>query len=174
MVLSGCTGVLWDKNTFASYYRPAQPNNLALFYSGERKDILVRYDEFWEGGTNTRPRCYWLDPNTVRINNQEKPHFVSPIEAQGLTPIPVLETRITPAPASLQGLYAVARHDDDYFILWSKDEELNPYKLPRYKGSSQTVKQVLLTPGAVAVDLTIIGAVAAVYYSPYILAGYSH
>src|SRR5215471_3676140 len=106
VLLSGCTGVLWNKDTFPSRYEPAQPNNLALFYSNQRKDILVRYDEWWERGTTTQTRCYWLDPNTVRINKQHKPDFVSINEAQTLIPIPIVPVHVSPPPAGLQGLYA--------------------------------------------------------------------
>jgi hypothetical protein len=95
---------------------------------------------------------------------QHKPYFVSTNEAQTLIPIPLVPAHVSPAPAGVQGLYAVARSEDDCFTLWLNEEELNPYKLPRYSGSSQTVKQVLLTPGAVAVDLTIVGAILAIYY----------
>ena len=43
--VSGCTTALWDRSTFAREYHPADPRNLRLYYSGERKDILVQYDE---------------------------------------------------------------------------------------------------------------------------------
>jgi hypothetical protein len=42
---------------------------------------------------------------------------------------------------------------------YSGKEQLEAYKLPTYVGGSQTVKQIMLTPFAVAVDATIVGAV---------------
>jgi hypothetical protein len=168
-LLTGCTSVLWDKRTFAHDYRPANPANLRLFYSTDRKDILVQYDESRDGGS-IRPRCYWLEPNTVRVNRERKPHFVSASETRPLIPIPVMETPPSPPPPGLNGLYAVARHDDDFFSLYSGKEPPDPYKLPTYTASSQRVKQVVLTPFAVTIDATIIGAATSYYWAPQLLA----
>jgi hypothetical protein len=164
--VSGCTSALWDKNTFAHYYRPADPNNLRLFCSKERKDILVQYDESSETDNGTRPRYYWLEPNTIRINAERKPHFASAKAIEGLIPIPVTETPSSYIPTGLIELYAVARYDDYVFTLYAGMEQLDPYQLPRYIGASRRVKQVLLTPFAVAVDATIIGAVVCYEAAP--------
>jgi hypothetical protein len=56
---------------------------------------------------------------------------------------------------------------------YSGKEQLEAYKLPTYVGGSQTAKQVLLTPFAVAVDATILGAVIGYYSAPGILADLS-
>ena len=169
----GCTPALWDKETFAHHYRPGSPANLRLSYSTERQDILVQYDESKDGDTTTRPRCYWLDPNTLRVNRNQKPHFVSAKAATGLAPIPVGEGAPGPRGPGLKRLYARVTHEADFFTLYSGTEQLDPYKLPQYTGSSQRVKQVLLTPFAVAVDATIVGAVMAYWAAPGIFAGLS-
>jgi hypothetical protein len=56
---------------------------------------------------------------------------------------------------------------------YSGKEQLEAYKLPTYVGDSQTVKQVLLTPFAVALDATIVGAGIGYYAAPGIFAGLS-
>jgi len=171
ILLSGCTSALWDKDTFAHRYGPANPANLRLFYSQERKDILVQYDEWRDADKKARLRCYWLESNRSRINRERKPHFVSAWESEGLILIPVSEAPPNPAPSGFMGLYAVARHDDGFFTLYSGKERLDPCKLPDYIGASRRVKQVLLTPGAVCIDATIIGAVFGYYAAPGLLAG---
>jgi len=171
--VSGCTSALWDKNTFAHHYQPAAPANLRLFYSKERNDILVQYDESSDTDDKTRPRCYWLWPNTMRVNRERKPHFVSAKKSEGLIPIPVTEAPSNSLPPGSLELYAVAPRGDNLFTLYSGKEQLDPYQLPTYIGVSRRVKQVLLTPLAVGVDATIIGAASAYYSAPWIFAGLS-
>jgi hypothetical protein len=104
-----------------------------------------------------------------RVSGNRKPHFVSVKTEAGLTPVPVREVATSPTQPGLAELYAVAGYDDDFFTLYSGLKRLDPYKLPNYTGKSQRVKQVLLTPLAVGVDATIVGAVVAVYSAPQIL-----
>jgi hypothetical protein len=174
VLFSGCTTALWDKETFARHYRPADPINLHLFYSMERKDILVQYDESGSWDDKIRPRCYWLEPNMLRVNRERKPHFVSSGITKVLIPIPVIQAAASPAQPCFMGLYAVAPHDGDYFTLYSPKEQLEQYKLPAYIGSSRRVKQVFLTPFAVGVDTTIIGAVIGYSAAPGMFAGLCH
>jgi hypothetical protein len=171
--VSGCTSALWDKETFAHHYRPSDPVNLHLFYSKERRDVLVQYDESKDYGAHSWTRCYWLEPNTLRVNEDRKPHFVSTKTAEALHPLAVGELAAPAAqPASME-LCAVARPFDNSFTLYSGKEQLESYKLPTYVGGSQTVKQVLLTPFAVAVDATIIGAIIGYHSAPGIFASLS-
>jgi hypothetical protein len=167
----GCTSALWEKDTFARRYQPANPTGLHLFYSEKRQDILVQYTESKNGNTNARTRCYWLEPNTSRVSEGKKPRFISVKAAIGLTPIPVGET--APCPAGQTQLYALARLDDSYFTLFSGEETMDRFNLPNYAGSSQRVKQILLTPVVLVIDATMIGAVAACLSAPQILAGLS-
>jgi hypothetical protein len=171
-LVSGCTSALWDKETFAHHYQPANPVNLHLFYSEERRDLLVQYDESKDAGARIGPRYYWLEPNTLRVNRERKPHFVSASATNGLLPIAVGEAAGSPTQSGMH-LYAVARHDDNNLTLYSGKEQLDPYKLPTYVGASRRVKQVLLTPFSVGVDTTMVGAVIAYYSAPQILASLS-
>ena len=169
VLITGCTSALWDKNTFAHYYRPASPPNLHLFYSNDHKDILVQYDERVDTDIQIHPRFYWLEPNNSRLEYQRKPRFVSAKQVQGLVPIPVTGGQLDPPPLGADGLYAVTRRDGDLFTLYLQEKRLERYKLPSYIGASQTLKQVLLTPFAVVIDATIVGAVLAYYWGPQML-----
>ena len=166
VLLSGCTTALWDKETFAHHYRPDNPVNLHLFYSKERRDILVQYDESKDAGAQIRSRCYWLEPNTLRVNREQKPHFVSAKAANGLVPVAVDAAPASPTQPASRELCAVARPYDNSFTLYSGQEKLEPYKLPIYIGSSRRVWQVLLTPFAVVVDATIVGAIIGSHVAP--------
>src|SRR3569832_1781786 len=79
----GCTSALWNKEPFAHHYRPACHANLQLSYSKERQDLLVQFSESIDVDTNSLPRCYCLDPITLRVNRNLKPHFVSAKTASG-------------------------------------------------------------------------------------------
>src|SRR6266853_670298 len=83
-----CTAKLWDKNTFAHSYEPAQPANLRLSFSDQKQDVLVEYDETRDG-TLFRHRAYYADRNVRRVNNHRKPRFTSVHDWQNLHPIPV-------------------------------------------------------------------------------------
>ena len=170
---SGCTSELWDQKTFAHHYQPADPNNLRLFYSSKREDILVQYDELKAPENTTRTRSYWLGQNMLRENPDREPHFVSAKKSRGLIPITITET---PPPATVSDslkTYAVARRDDDFFTLYSGSGPPDPFELPKYKDPTQRVKQIALTPLTLGFDATVFGTVCgacACYYAlPQIL-----
>jgi hypothetical protein len=169
LFVSGCTSVLWQKETFACHYQPAHPVNLRLFYSKEHKEVLVEYDEARDTDKKIRTRFYWLGPNISRVNRELKPQFVSSKERVGLLEIAVAESSRTPARPSLMELRAVARREDEFFTLYTGNEQLEAYKYPTYVGGFRRVKQVLLTPFAIAIDATIIGGVIGYYSAPQIL-----
>ena len=178
LLASGCatenwesTNTLWEKETFARYYEPASPANLHLFYSKERKDVLVQYDEVRVADGKIQPRYYWLEPNATRISQGQRPHFVSAKESAGLVPILITEAPTNSIP-SVQ-LYAVTGTNEGLFTLYSGKSEGDPYELPNYIGPSRRVKQVLLTPLAVSADATVLSAVAAYYSLPGLLEGLS-
>ncbi len=172
LLVSGCTTALWDKSTFAHYYRPADTPDLHLFYSPQRQDVLVRYNERQDSDERIHPRNYWLERNSSNIDRKQKPKFVSIKSTEALVPIPLHETFTNTPAGSLNGLHATAKRDQDLFTLCTGQDQLEHYRLPVYSGGgSQKVKQVLLTPFAVAVDATIVGAVIGYYAAPSILQG---
>src|SRR5437762_943821 len=75
--LSGCaTHALWEDGRFARYHEPANPANLRLFHSKERREVLVEYDEGREDSDSIRRRAFWLEPNLPRLEERRKPRFV--------------------------------------------------------------------------------------------------
>src|SRR5690349_8964922 len=96
--LNGCTTALWDKNNFAHSYEPAKPADLRLFYSDQRRDVLVQYDEARDGAAAVRHRNYYADQNAERVNNHRRPHFTSLPESQTLHQIPITNELTVLAP----------------------------------------------------------------------------
>jgi hypothetical protein len=169
---SGCTSELWDQKTFAHHYQPADPNNLHLFYSSKRGDILVQYDELKDPDNTIRTRSYWLGQNMLRENPDWEPHFVSAKKSRGLIPIPISETPPTNTISDSLKFYAVARRDDDFFNLYSGNGPPDPFELPKYKDPTQKVKQIALTPLTLGVDATVGGAMLCAFMSVVALPEY--
>jgi len=162
MMLSGCaTKAVWKEGQFARYHEPAPAPDIRLFRSSQSQDVLVEYNESNEGDESIRRRAYWLHENQERLKDHRKPRFVSIEQEQGLVSIPVLKAPAVPDPSLAGGLYAVASSKDDAFTLDAAGKEEGPYDLPVYADASGRVKQVLLTPPAVAADITIVGGVIA-------------
>ena len=160
VLLSGCTSALWEKERFARYHWPANPPNLRLYYSEPARDVLAEYDEASEGTTTIQRRAYWFEPNALAVAAEQQPLFVSVTNVQDLVVVSVTENVTRLPPSAYQGLYAVVATDNLSFSLCPGQKEPTVYRLPVYfTGSGQRVKQVLLTPFAVATDLTIVGGV---------------
>jgi hypothetical protein len=159
LLLSGCcTGALWEKESFARCHWPANPPNLRLFYSEPAKDVLAEYDEESEGTRTVQRRAYWLEPNALAITAGHQPRFVSVTNAQDLVAVPVTDAPASPPPSAYNGLHAVVSTNGLSFALYLGQEKPTDYGLPvYYAGSGQRVKQVLLTPFALATDATIVG-----------------
>jgi hypothetical protein len=160
VLLSGCTSALWEKERFARCHWPANPPNLRLFYSEPARDVLAEYDEVSEGTPTVQHRAYWLEPNALAVAAERQPQFVAVTNVQDLVVVPVTENVARPPPSAYQGLYAVVSTNGQSFSLYLGGKEPTDYRLPMYfTGSGQRVKQVLLTPLAVATDATVVGGV---------------
>ncbi len=163
VLLSGCTGALWERERFARCHWPADPPNLRLSYSERARDVLAEYDEALEGTTTVQRRAYWLEPNALAVAAGRQPRFVSTVNALDLMEVPVTNSMAGPPPSACHGLYAVVSTNGQSFSLFSGQKEPAVHGLPIYYfGSGQRTKQVLLTPLAVATDLTVVGAVLGV------------
>ncbi len=159
MFLTGCaTSALWSGDHFVHYRVPAVPVNLRLFQSGDTQDVLVQYDEWRDSKGPTRSRAFWLDQNEARVKEQSRPRFVGIAKAQGLSSIPIIEPAAFAGPPHAVGYYAIAANYDNTFKLERPGHPLQAYELPAYVEGSGRVKQVLLTPFAVAADVSIFGA----------------
>lgn len=160
VLLSGCTSALWEKERFARCHWPADPPNLRLYYSEPVRDVLAEYDEASEGTTTIQRRAYWLEPNALAIAGGRQPRFISITNATGLGVVPVTNSLAGPPPSAYRGLYAVVSTNGQSFSLCLGQKEPTVHGLPVYFTSSgQRVKQVLLTPLAVAADVTVVGGV---------------
>ena len=161
VLLNGCcTSALWEKERFARCRWPADPPNLRLFYSEPAKDVLAEYDEVSQGTTTVQHRACWLEPNALAIAADRQPRFVSVANTRDLVVVPVTNNLAGPPPSAYHGLYAVVSTNGLSFSLCLGEKEPTVYALPVYfTGSARRVKQVLLTPFAVATDLTIVGGV---------------
>ena len=109
MLLTGCvTAKVWEPHQFARFHEPADPANLQLFYSTERQDILVRYDELIDTSEKIKHRAYWLEQNRTKEGTERRPSFVSVRQAQDLNPIPVFDSIENPNLPAGSSLYAVS------------------------------------------------------------------
>ena len=169
VLLSGCTSALWEKERFARCHWPANPPNLRLFYSEPAKDVLAEYDEASQGTTKVQRRAYWLEPNALAVAAGRQPRFVSITNAWDLVAVPVTD-KLAESPASAyHGLYAVVSTNGQSFSLCLGEKDPTVYGLPVYfAGSGQRAKQVLLTPFAVATDVTIVGGVVSVILGAHV------
>jgi hypothetical protein len=158
LLFSGCTTALWERDRFACSHWPANPPNLRLFYSDPAHDLLAEYDEVTDASARVQRRAYWLEPNAAAIEAGREPQFLASTNAQGLAAIPVTGNPAYGALPGYRGLYAVVSTNGRSFYLYSGQKELGCYGLPAYLTTSgQRVKQVLLTPLAVAADATVVG-----------------
>jgi hypothetical protein len=122
--------------------------------------VLAEYDEASQGTTTIQRRSYWLEPNALAIATDRQPRFVSCANAEGLVVVPVTDNLTNPPPSAYRGLYAIVSTNGQSFSLCLGQKQPTVYALPVYfTGSGRRVKQVLLTPFAVATDLTIVGGV---------------
>ena len=161
-LFTGCTAMLWNKSTFSTYYHPADPANLQLYYSDSRKDLLVQYDEAREREKKVQRRSYWLEPNLTIVNNGQKPQFVD-ASLDSLTLVPLTAAQPVSPPTGFKGLYVVCQTHDPRFTLYSGTNELNSCTLPIYHANEQIAVKVLLTPPALVADATLVGGLIGVY-----------
>lgn len=89
LLFTGCTSALWEKDRFANYHRPANPNHLQVFFSNQRRELAVQYDEAQDKDKSTQSRAYWLDREAPGINGGRRPRFVSLENIHGLVAVPV-------------------------------------------------------------------------------------
>lgn len=69
--------------------------------------------------------------------------------------------------ATAAELCAVVAPNGQDFTLYSGARKMGDHELPVYRDASGRTQQVLLTPLAVAADLTIVGGVLAVWLLPW-------
>jgi hypothetical protein len=134
---------------------------LELYQSSKPADVLVVYDEAYEGSDRIRRRACFLEANTRRIEAWRKPRFVMPAAARYGMLIPVLPAAGDSAPPpTAEALHAVVSTDHRFFTLHSGERNPGTFMLPVYPDASGRVKLVLLTPLALVADATTVGGFA--------------
>jgi hypothetical protein len=145
----GCvTRTLWEDKAFNE---PSPQPNLQLYYSEQKRDVFVVYDELREPSSSVCRRGYFLKER--RAENQ-RPLFVDPRGTKQLRQIPIVTQ--TNAPAA--NAFAVL-HDPAKFSLTINGEQKGPYELPVYPSGFHHSAQIALTPLAVTADTVIVGSV---------------
>jgi hypothetical protein len=160
---TGCTVMLWDRTTFSTYYHAADPSNLQVYYSEERRDLLVQYDEARETEKAVRRRYYWLEPNVQLTEEGRKPKFCEPGSFDRMQMLSQTPVAMNPTPSGMNGLYVVNKPRDLRFTIYSGTNEINSYILPDYDADQQIALKILLTPPALAADATVAGALLGLY-----------
>ena len=156
--LNGCsTKALWEENHFGHDHEPATPANVALFRKEGRPFVV--YDERREGSNKIRRRGYWVDPDAPVIPNPHRPGFVLATTTNALTVVPI---GTIPEPAGWSAVVLPDAHD---FSVYVDGVRRGNYDLPVYIDAQGRIVQVVFTPFAVLVDITIgalvVGAIGA-------------
>ncbi len=172
ILLTGCvTAKVWEPHNFAGFHEPANPANVQLFYSSQRQDVLVEYDEKVGHKGATRRRAYWLEQNQAKEGREERPHFVSLKEAEGLQPIPTARSIEKAESYPSIGLFAVTTNSFGFQVYGTSENQnngplakvttLGDHELPAYYDSAGRRRKIMLTPPAVVADLSIAAGIAA-------------
>src|SRR5882724_2850723 len=160
MLLTGCvTAKVWEPHQFARFHEPADPSNLQLFYSNERQDILVRYDEIIDTSERIKHRAYWLERNQAKEGTGRHPSFVSIKHEQDLKQIPVVDSIEKARFPADNSLHAVSTNGIKFSLYGTLENQqrtpssttanlIGEFELPSYYDSLGPVKQVLRTPPA--------------------------
>jgi len=172
ILLTGCvTAKVWEPHNFAGFHEPANPANVQLYYSSQRQDVLVEYDEKVGHKGATRRRAYWLEQNQAKEGREERPHFVSLKEAEGLQSIPMATSIEKAETYPSIGLFAVTTNSFGFQVYGTSENQnngplakvttLGDHELPAYYDSAGRRRKIMLTPPAVVADLSIAAGIAA-------------
>ena len=173
MLLTGCvTAKVWEAHNFAGFHEPANPAKVQLFYSNQRQDVLVEYDEKVGHKSATRRRAYWLEQNQAKEGKEDRPHFVSVREAEGLQSIPVASSIEKAESFPGIGLFATTTNSFGFQLYGTGENQgngsltkvtiLGDHELPVYYDSAGRRRKIMLTPPAVLADASIVAGYAAI------------
>ena len=167
---AGCmTNKLWNDGSMVHSHFPAIPPNLTIYRAEHGDDLLVEYDEACDYNESLVRRAYWLMANQGRIQEKQKPHFVSLSTDKNLQTIPVHLAGCQGSGGALPCAYCSTNGATLTVVFENAHEE--DYELPRYADSTGATKKVLLTPLAVATDATVVGAAVGAVVGAYWWAG---
>lgn len=159
----GCiTKTLWTEHDCIV---PSPVPKLALTETD--RGILVQYDAETERNGDIRRRAYLLEPNLRRIAAGKRPVYINSSSPKAQKPIPVFLK--LPADRPAPEIYAVCPSNGCTFTIYRGRKMLGPCDLPVFKDGGQTAKQVALTPLAVAGDVSVVGAITAPIWLPFLV-----
>jgi hypothetical protein len=165
---SGCvTHALWEEGTFARFHEPAKKPRIKLYLARDQTDVLAVYMETRDDSDRVYPRAYWVAENAQRVAERNKPHFVRTSLTNSLQPILLLPAAGEADVPAEEAFYGVVASSGVGFSLVPPKTAApataglaGSYELPFYEDASARTRQMLLTPPAVIIDATILGAVA--------------
>jgi hypothetical protein len=162
---SGCASSPPDSNTLlgAVWSAPtpdrvmsAQPLALRLFFSPQRHDLLVVYDEYPLDSSPMRTRAYWLYESEDHLAHDGHVPFVKTNAAPDLVPVPVLNTTNALA-ANLVDFLSAVTTDDCAFTIYSGQREVSSHTLPIpfVKTGTGTGGKLAVSPLAIEMDALV-------------------
>lgn len=161
---SGCaTHALWNEADLDTWNEPAPTPNLRLFRNETKNDFLVVYNEYRERKDAVRTKAFLLNANQTRLDNRQRPNFVSAKNQRELSSVLVVPPNSQHLSMTPQTYYAVADTNGS-FKIFSGEAEISSHSLPVYNDGFGGAKRVALTPVAVVGDLTIIGGWICLWY----------
>ena len=107
----------------------SQPLALRLFFSPQRNDLLVVYDEYPLEKSSLRTRAYWLYETEDRVGQDGHVTFVKTNSASDLVSVPVLYTTADLPKNAPESLFAVTTNDYA-FAIYSGQREVSTHCLP--------------------------------------------
>jgi hypothetical protein len=154
---SGCaTRALWTKTSLDAWNEPADEAQLRVYDSPKRRDLLVVYEEYSERHDSLRTRAYWLQANAQRIEQRQRPDFVSVHAARGLAPVPVFTNAPVETPSTG---YALLSTNHYFLLIRVGDQRDGSHLLPVYNDGVGQSARIALTPVTVVADATIVGGI---------------
>ena len=164
LLTGGCaTNALWNKTDLDAWNEPAQNADVRLFNARNKKDFLVVYDEYSERNDSIHTRAYFLNQNQKRVEQGQRPHFVSTRRAGKLPPVSLFQTLPESNTNFAQAIFAVISTNKQSFTIYS-DKEKTDYSLAVYNDGRGQISRMALTPVAVTADLTIVGGILGCWF----------
>ena len=161
----GVSGHLWSAN-WATFSEPAPEPHLAVMKQSARGDFLVEYDELPASADKTIRRSYLLLANDSKVESGRKPAFEKQPASQEGDRFPVYQ-QSEEMGLHLTNSYVRFKPYTRSLEIIDGGGSLGQHSLPVYQVTSGVPTKVLLTPFAVAADLTVVGFFVGVYCLPH-------
>lgn len=163
LLSSGCvTRAVWTNDYLEAWNEPAAVPNVRLYEVPARQDFLVVYTEHSERHEKIRPRAYFLNESTARLQAKSAPHFVNPKLAAGCPAVPVYLQPFAGTNAPMAATYAMMETNGIAFVLYrpsATGKSPEEFTLPIYNDGLGKYERAALLPPAAVVDTAMIGGI---------------